>query len=568
MLSGAHGAELEAELFEAARERPNKVGGGPVFIVGAPRTGSTIFYQALVSAYDLPYFSNLTDKYFAERPIIGLSLQGGIPLPSLISGRSRFGKTEGSRQPSEASRVMTAWFGGGHPSEVRSAGASPGNEEHLCRTIDAAHRLFGRPLVIKNAWNCFRLRFLRATFPEAAFIWIRRGMVASAQSDLDARYVVSGNPLVWNSATPRNWEELRVRPCWEQVAENQFEFSRAIGEGLDGLQPTRRADVWYEDLCEEPEVVLHSLGEQLSVLFHVEFQPARIPPIESAPIGGGLEAREIRAVEHYIADNEARFGPLRHPPRSGGSSRDNVVTGRKRSAGRDAVMKRCGRSELQAYMAEDRIATLLADCVQAGDEILASQKWLADSPAKRFLFDEIYGDLLERSGLRVLDVGGGLTSLTRRVAKGHRYELIDFFAHDGPATVAAFLSSAPDLTIQEADWAEANFEASYDIVVANDVFPNVDQRLVPFLERTLPVCRELRMSLTYYNEPRCYRARRVGADEILSVLAWNGTMLSHAIAPYLARIERPDTSVFEADDDWIFPNRRQICLVTLNGDLA
>ena len=219
-------------------------------------------------------------------------------------------------------------------------------------------------------------------------------------------------------------------------------------------------------------------------------------------------------------------------------------------------------------MAEDRIAKLLANCTQEEDESLASQKWLIDSPAKRLLFAEIYGDLLECSGLSVLDVGGGLTSVTRRLARAHRYELIDIMAHDEPGKVARFLSSAPDLTIQQEDWAEASFEGPYDIVLANDLFPNVDQRLVPFLERTMPVCRKLRMSLTYYNEPRCYRTKRVDADEILSVLAWTGPMISHAIASYRARIEQCDLSVFEADDDWIFPNRRQVCLVTLNGDMA
>ena len=321
MLDGADAAELEADLFQVAEERPNNVAGGPVFIVGAPRTGSTIFFQSLVAAYGLPYFSNLTDRYFAEHPIIGLCVQAGTPLAGPISGRSKFGKTQGSRQPSEASRVMTAWFGGGHPSEVRSPQASPGKEEHLRRTIDAAHRLFCRPLAIKNAWNCFRLPFLRAVFPDAAFIWIRRGLAASARSDLNARYVVWGDPLVWNSATPRNWEELRARPCWEQVVENQFEFSRAIGEGLEGLPPWCRAEVWYEDLCEGPEVVLRNLGDQLSVLCPLEFHPDRIPPIESAPTDGKFEPRDIRAVEHYIASNEARFRPLSHPRLAGGGGR-------------------------------------------------------------------------------------------------------------------------------------------------------------------------------------------------------------------------------------------------------
>ena len=312
-LSPETAAGLETELFATAAERPNKVTGGPIFILGAPRTGSTISYQALVAAYGLPYLANLTNQHFAEHPIIGLWLQAGVPIFDRISGQSQFGKVEGAWQPSEASAVMAAWLGSGHPSEVVSARALPEREAHFRRTIDATHRLFGRPLVIKNAWNCFRLPYLRAALPEATFIWIRRDLAASACSDLRARYVVQGDPNAWNSATPRNWGALRARPYWEQVVENQAEFSRAIAEGLVGLPPERWAEIWHEDLCANPEGSLGTLGSTLTALLDLPFVPARIPAIAQEPSEDALDARDSRAIEDYIAANVARFERLRHP---------------------------------------------------------------------------------------------------------------------------------------------------------------------------------------------------------------------------------------------------------------
>src|SRR5215472_10273948 len=82
---------LEVELLSIAdvyRAEPPR----PIFILGAPRTGSTILYQALVAAFRLPYFANLTNRYYPTRPIIGLSIQAAYPAHEQISATNRFGK--------------------------------------------------------------------------------------------------------------------------------------------------------------------------------------------------------------------------------------------------------------------------------------------------------------------------------------------------------------------------------------------------------------------------------------------------------------------------------------------
>ena len=306
-------AKLEEELLDALVNQPNHEVGGPIFILGAPRTGSTIFYQSFVAAFKLPYFANLTNDNFSHFPIIGLCLQAGLPFVSATDGESNYGKTRGLQNVSEASGVMTKWFGGGHPSEQLSPGATSNEKEnHFKRTIESAHQLFGRPLVIKNPWNCFRLAFLRKTLPTANFIWIRRDLAASALSDLAARYVVQADPTIWNSATPRNLRALLRQPYWEQVVENQFEFSRAIGEGLFGISRERYAEVWYEDLCSNPESVLRILRDRLDVLRSLEFTSSLIPVIAPPQPDSLLTKRDVRAVERYIGRNSIRFAPLRY----------------------------------------------------------------------------------------------------------------------------------------------------------------------------------------------------------------------------------------------------------------
>jgi hypothetical protein len=229
-----------------------------IFIIGAPRTGSTFFYQLLISSFDLPYISNLINSRFAEMPIVGFVLQR--ELQESIVFESHFGKTKGLMQPSEGSSVMSLWFGGGHPSQTVSSTFLPGKQEHFIRTIAAIKSMFRAPLIIKNPWNCFRIKSIAKINRSAKFIWIKRDIRVAALSDLEARYKTKGNPSVWNSATPSNVEELLKLHYTEQVVENQYEFNAAISEDLNALPPSRWCEVWYEDLLSEQRDTLQRLA--------------------------------------------------------------------------------------------------------------------------------------------------------------------------------------------------------------------------------------------------------------------------------------------------------------------
>ena len=306
-------AALEADLFETLLGDGKATAAAPVFILGAPRTGSTIFYQSLVSAFSLPFFDNLTNDRVPENPIIGLWLQAGHPGREGIASTSRYGKVTGTWQPSEASGVMTGWFGGGHPSELVSDGILPGRERHFLSTMAAAHGLFGRPLAIKNAWNCFRIGYLSAALPESSFIWIRRDIAAAAKSDLSARLAVQGDPRAWNSATPRNIGELRALPPWRQVVENQAEFSRAIAGAGSRLGTKRFVEVWYEDFCADQLGALTRLGRECSSLHGMEPDFSRIPGVDESPrTDSGQSGEDAALIEGFVAGNPDRFSHLRH----------------------------------------------------------------------------------------------------------------------------------------------------------------------------------------------------------------------------------------------------------------
>ena len=302
--------QLESLLLDSILGDRAEGGTNSVFILGAPRTGSTFFYQLLVAATNFPFISNLVNEFFPSTPIIGLQMQINRPSADPISYRSNYGKTEGLSQPSEGSGPMTFWFGGGVPAQSKSRRVIPSREEHFLSTIRATNALFNQPLVIKNAWNCFRIEYLASALPDAKFIWIRRNITESAISDLDARISTKGSPLIWNSATPDNYQALCEMHYTAQVVENQYEFNNAVCDQLRSLEPERYTEVWYEDICGNAKGSVKHVCKTLGL----SYSESRLPdsPTDRAQRPVRVSDSDLSRLESYIEKNSQRFSPFFH----------------------------------------------------------------------------------------------------------------------------------------------------------------------------------------------------------------------------------------------------------------
>lgn len=228
-----------------------------------------------------------------------------------------------------------------------------------------------------------------------------------------------------------------------------------------------------------------------------------------------------------------------------------------------------GQKDADTYLEQDRINEMLDQFGQVGDEELVCQQWLRQSSAKRLIYQKLYGDLLCISGSQhVLDVGGGLTALTRVLADRHDYELVELLAHETDhSMVGDMIAKAGRNFLHICDWHKLLDESTYDLVIANDLFPNVDQRLELFLESFLPRTRSIRLSLTYYDTPRYYFTRRINADEIFCMLAWNHSHLRHVLERFEQRIVGCGLNAFESAGASLYNNGRQVCLLEMKGDL-
>ncbi|MDA1044492.1 MAG: hypothetical protein O3C57_04635 [Verrucomicrobia bacterium] len=232
-------------------------------------------------------------------------------------------------------------------------------------------------------------------------------------------------------------------------------------------------------------------------------------------------------------------------------------------------MKVFTATDLENYQIDDHILRRLDAAVSGNDANLTSHQWLLDSLPKRMIFDSVYGELLQEATprQRVLDVGGGCCSLTRVLANRHDYQLLDIMAH-APAEIVHDMERSTDRSFWICDdWHAFKPQGGYDLIIANDLFPNVDQRLSMFLDKFLPICTSLVVTLTYYPKPRFYKVRRVDADEIMFLQAWDERQTKTTLQRYLECVAAPDLDALFGTSESLFPNGRQICQVTFKGHL-
>ncbi|MEM9404634.1 MAG: class I SAM-dependent methyltransferase [Acidobacteriota bacterium] len=221
-------------------------------------------------------------------------------------------------------------------------------------------------------------------------------------------------------------------------------------------------------------------------------------------------------------------------------------------------MKIYRRSDLESYEPHDWLLERLTVEARGNDADYTTHKWLLDSLPKRMIFADLYGDLLDCRGLRVLDIGGGYSSLGRALAERHDYTLVEIMAHDEHEEFAR-LATSSGVFWQASDWLGFAADGHYDVIIANDLFPNVDQRLDQFILRYKDLTDELRISLTFYNEPRWYTVRRVDADEVFAMMAWDGAQVERCLSNHLPADAIADLA---SESESLFPNGRHIARVT------
>lgn len=229
-------------------------------------------------------------------------------------------------------------------------------------------------------------------------------------------------------------------------------------------------------------------------------------------------------------------------------------------------VKHFATQDLIAYCHDDWVLALLSENAHGSLKHFDCHRWLKENVAKRMIFSHLYGSFFHSSNLKILDIGGGVTGLLYDLSKRHDYTLVDLLSHDTARHAVPFLSSLGVTHVHE-DWhLSENITNFYDVLIANDIFPNVDQRLDAFLGENIPRAKKVMILLTYYNDERYYQVKRVDADETMFIKPWSGLNLMELLESKLKiKLSGPDREGFLHPEKSMYPNGRNVSLLQIEN---
>lgn len=238
----------------------------PVFIVGAPRSGTSLLYHLLCLHPDAAWVSNWVHR--APHLTAFASFNRFSSRAQRLRRRVWFEGDDESADDRQRSLVERLFpqpaegeplFSGYDIPEASDATDPTRRQTSLRRAVaDIVRFTGGRVFVSKRTAHNRRLPLLHAVFPDARVVAFTRDGRAAAESLSRAGWWPE-SPVWWYGDTPLAWEE-RGRDQWELCATHWVREVEAVERGLAALPPDQVLAARYEELVADPAATLARIG--------------------------------------------------------------------------------------------------------------------------------------------------------------------------------------------------------------------------------------------------------------------------------------------------------------------
>lgn len=274
----------------------------PIFIIGPPRSGTTLLYQIMVTGLRTAYFTNFVAR-FPHAPVLAMQASRRLlDAAHREEFRSHHGMTKGWTGPHEGGQFWYRWFPRGEHVYVAAGQISPETLHRLRLTVTRLSAACGRPMLFKNTFNTMRIAPLLEAFPTACFLVSRRDPIDTAQSILNSRVRALGQKEGWWALPPREIDALRDHPYWDQVVEQVYYSYKQI-EADREIARERFLDVDYTSLCRDPgdtrEEIVGFLADQGIML---ERRPAALPEGFRPSAGQQVDDEDYARIRAKVAE--------------------------------------------------------------------------------------------------------------------------------------------------------------------------------------------------------------------------------------------------------------------------
>lgn len=228
-----------------------------LYVVGAPRSGTTLLSQLLSRCLPVGYINNLIARFWL-RPSAGIRLSRlvlGADARKDIVLNSTHGVTPGISGPHEFGYFWRHWLAldSSATHHLSAAALLQLDQDGLKDALEEEIlRPFNAPVVFKNAICGFHARFLTNVHQRSLFVHIVRDPYETCASVLNTRRQRYGTYDAWWSLKPSTYPfDPRPASPEDEVVRQVIDSRRDIGAELHHPE-VRSLQVEYESLCADP----------------------------------------------------------------------------------------------------------------------------------------------------------------------------------------------------------------------------------------------------------------------------------------------------------------------------
>jgi len=254
-----------------------------VFVLGLPRSGTTLLSQLLAYCLDVGYVDNVAARFWLA-PVHGLRLsrsllEGWGARPAFESDYARTADLPGIH---EFGYFWRHWLRKESFADVAQAREREADLDWagLRRTLaNMQQELGGKPFVAKNALAAYHLPRLREVLTQVIYVYVARDPLDTAVSILDARRKYYSDLNTWWSYMPPEVEQLASLDYWDQIAGQVHYLERFYERALPEAGEDAVVRTTYEELCREPGGVLEAVAERSLEVYGSRIGIAAEPPV-------------------------------------------------------------------------------------------------------------------------------------------------------------------------------------------------------------------------------------------------------------------------------------------------
>ena len=253
-----------------------------LFVLGLPRSATTLTSQLLAYCLDTGYVDNVAARFWLA-PVHGIRLSRELLGDARPQARfeSDYARTFDLHGIHEFGYFWRRWLKKesfadvAHARELEDEIDWEGLRLTLANMQDA---LGGRAVAAKNILASYHLPRLRQTLGKVVYVYVERDPLDAAVSILDARRKYYEDPRTWWSYTPPEVEELLELDEWGQVAGQVHYLQRLYEQSLPeaGLDVVVRTT--YEEIAERPRGLLEAVAERSREAHGVDIAVVQEPP--------------------------------------------------------------------------------------------------------------------------------------------------------------------------------------------------------------------------------------------------------------------------------------------------